>query len=63
MGNILKIGDNCMFRPIQRDGKKCNSSAAEHNAVLQYGVDFMQQIRPLLDNPRHNGGFITSCIW
>ena len=57
LGNVLAIGDNCIF-----GRHPCNSSAAERNAVLQYGADFLRQIQPVFANPRRNGGFITSCI-
>eukprot|EP01048_Picozoa_sp_COSAG05_P010914 COSAG05_NODE_991_length_6277_cov_77.221305_4_plen_100_part_00 len=37
-------------------------NATQQLAILQYSRDFMQQLAPVLENPRQNGGFITSCI-
>ena len=49
--NILALSSR-PFRP----------NAAQQLAVLQYSRDFMKQVAPVLDSPRQNGGFITSCI-
>merc|ERR1712019_124973 len=37
------------------------TTKAEQDAVIQYGLDFMQQFAPVAASPK-NGAFITSCI-
>merc|ERR1712203_1229256 len=37
------------------------SSKAEQDAVIQYGVDFLAQFKPVQSEPK-NGAMITSCI-
>lgn len=38
------------------------SDAAQAFAVIEYGMDFLDQLRPVLDRDNGNGAFVTSCI-
>lgn len=62
LGNELALpSSNCV---INGGRKGCNDTAAERAAVLQYGVDALQQLQPVIDSAaeRKIGGFVTSCI-
>jgi hypothetical protein len=37
-------------------------STAEQAAIVQYGADFISDLKPVIASTPKNGGFITSCI-
>lgn len=39
---------------------KCTT--VEQDAVLKYGSDFLQALKPVIDSAPKNGAFITSCV-
>ena len=44
------------------DPKHPKCTAAEQRAVLQYGSDFLEALKPAVASAPKNGAFITSCI-
>ena len=42
------------------DHQMCN--ATEQAAIVQYGSDFLDALKPVIDSAPKNGAFITSCV-
>eukprot|EP01052_Picozoa_sp_SAG31_P001350 SAG31_NODE_46_length_30980_cov_226.095107_10_plen_270_part_00 len=62
LGNVLMLPNtNCV---VNGRRKRCEDTPDEVAAVLQYGVDTLQQMQQLINThvQRRIGGFITSCI-